>query len=144
MTRGFVIDTNVVVAGLITASGDSPVRRVLDGMLTGAFPFLLSPALITEYRAVLLRTSIRERHGLTEDEVDVVLGELALHGRIRHPSGAAAAGAPDRGDDHLWQLLHANPGAVLVTGDRRLVAQPPPSASVVSPRTALDLLASGG
>ena len=143
MTRGFVIDTNVVVAGLITASGDSPVRRVLDGMLTGAFPFLLSPALLAEYRDVLLRSSIRERHGLTEREVDVVLGELALHGQMRDPSGTAA-GAPDRGDDHLWQLLHANPGGVLVTGDRRLIAQPPPSASVISPRAALDLLAIGG
>ena len=48
MTRTFVVDTNVVVAGLITGASDSPVRRVLDGMLAGAFRFLLSPDLLAE------------------------------------------------------------------------------------------------
>ena len=143
MTRTFVVDTNVVVAGLITGAGDSPVRRVLDGMLAGAFPFLLSPDLLAEYRRVLLRIGIRQRHGLTEGEVDTVLEDIALHAQIRDPSAAPVEPAPDRGDDHLWQLLLASPGAVLVTGDQRLVEQPPAFASVVSPRAALDLLSAG-
>lgn len=41
-----VIDTNVVVAGLLTKDSDSPTEKILDGMLLAAFPFLLSTALI--------------------------------------------------------------------------------------------------
>ena len=141
MKRLLVIDTNVVVAGLLTRAGDSPVRRLLDGMLAGAFPFLLSPDLLAEYRRVLLRPAIRRRHGLTAGEVDTVLTDIAANAQVRDPVDRHAPGAPDRGDDHLRQLLHAAPGATLVTGDRRLIEQPPRFASIVPPRTAIELLA---
>ena len=138
--RPFVIDTNVVVAGLITRANDSPVRRLLDGLLAGTISFLLSQDLLAEYRRVLLRPAIRKRHGLTTAQVDVVLAAIVMNARIRDPSGGQGPGAPDRGDDHLWQLLHAVPDATLVTGDRRLVEQPPDSTSVISPRAAMEAL----
>ena len=140
MTGPLVIDTNVVVAGLISGAGDSPVRRVLDGMLAGTFRFVLSPELLAEYRRVLVRPAVRERHGLNPREVDVLLVQIAANALIRDPSGEAAAPAPDRGDDHLWQLLRVAPGLTLVTGDLRLVKQPPDHASVISPRAAVALL----
>lgn len=138
--RPFVIDTNVVVAGLITRANDSAVRRFLDGLLAGAIPFVLSQDLLAEYRRVLLRPAIRKRHGLTTAQVDVVLAGIVMNARIRDPSGGQGPDAPDRGDDRLWQLLHAVPDATLVTGDRRLVEQPPDFASVVSPRAAMEAL----
>jgi len=46
-----VVDTNVVVAGLITGDQASPVARVLDGMLAARWPFALSEPLIAEYDA---------------------------------------------------------------------------------------------
>jgi predicted nucleic acid-binding protein len=58
-----VIDTNIVVAGLLTAEAGSPTARILDGMRQGAFPFLLSTALLAEYREVLLREKTRKVHG---------------------------------------------------------------------------------
>ena len=139
MKRLLVIDTNVVVAGLLSRDGDSPVRRLLAGILAGAFPFLLSPDLLAEYRRVLLRPAIRTRHGLTAGEVDNVLTDIAANAQVRDPGDHGVPGAPDRGDDHLWRLLHAAPGATLVTGDRLLVEQPPRFASVVAPRTAIDV-----
>ena len=60
-----IIDTNVVVAGLLTGNADSPTARILDGMRKGAFPFLLSTALLAGYREVLLRRKIRALHGLS-------------------------------------------------------------------------------
>ena len=140
MTGPLVIDTNVVVAGLISGAGDSPVRRLLDGMLAGAFRFVLSPDLLAEYRRVLLRPAVRERHRLSASEVDVLLAEIVANALVRDPSGETAARAPDRGDDHLWQLLRVVPGLTLVTGDLRLVEQPPSHASVVLPRAAVALL----
>ena len=142
MTGPLVIDTNVVVAGLISSAAHSPVRRVLDRMLAGAFRFVLSPDLLAEYRRVLLRPVILARHELSSDQVDVILTAIAANAQVRDPVARTARGARDRGDDHLWRLLHAMPGLTLVTGDRLLLEQPPQFASVVSPRAALDLLES--
>jgi uncharacterized protein len=113
-----VVDTNVVVAGLLTGHADSPVARVLDGMLVAAFPFALSEALLAEYRTVLRRPSLCKAHGLTPDELDVILVELAQHGIVLPP--VPAPPAPDRGDQHLWELLAAREDLLLVTGDKRL------------------------
>lgn len=50
MTRpAVIVETNVVVAGLLTGNAASPVARILDGMLSAAFPFVVSEALLAEY-----------------------------------------------------------------------------------------------
>jgi predicted nucleic acid-binding protein len=118
MSPPVIVDTNVVIAGLLTARPDSPVARVLDGMLAAAFPFALSDALLAEYRIVLRRPSLRKAHGLTPDELDIVLVELAQRGIVIAP--VPAKSAPDPGDQHLWELLAAREDLLLVTGDKRL------------------------
>ena len=133
-----VIDTNVVVAGLITADAGSPAARILDRMRRGAFPLLLSDQLLAEYREVLLRAKIRKLHGLGAHEVDLVLTEIATHAIVREPE--ARTGAPDAKDNHLWSLLHGLPGSVLVTGDRALAESPPPKSAVLQPREFAGLL----
>jgi predicted nucleic acid-binding protein len=86
MTEGpAVIDTNVLVAGLLTAVPSSPTARILDGMLTGQFRFLLSDELLFEYRDVLLRPNIARRHQLSQAEVDVLLTEIAANGIVLEP-----------------------------------------------------------
>ena len=132
-----VVDTNVVVAGLLTRDLASSVARVLDGMLTGRFAYLLSPALLREYRQVLLRPAIASRHRLTAVEVDAVLTELVANARWREP--ASELQAPDPGDNHLWALL-ARRDVVLVTGDGLLLESPPAPASVLSARSFLELV----
>ncbi|MCX7255253.1 MAG: hypothetical protein NTZ64_00575 [Polaromonas sp.] len=64
----FIICTNVVV-GLLTGHADSPVARILDGMVSAAFPFVVSEALLAEYRAVLVLPKL---HGLPEAEMDAI------------------------------------------------------------------------
>jgi len=132
----FVVDTNVVVAGLITGSSLSPVASVLDAMLSGTLVFLLSPALLHEYRSVLLRPKLAKLHGLTEIQIDQLLVELTANAMWREPSSGPPA--PDQGDDHLWALLSAYPGSILVTGDRLLLENPPKQSSVISPSTWLN------
>lgn len=132
-----VIDTNVVVAGLLTESAEYPTARILDGMCKGAFPFLLSPALLAEYRDVLLRKKIRALHGLTEREVDVLLTQLAANAIVREPE--ARKGAPDAKNEHLWSLVQTEATCVLVTGDHALAENPPPKSPVLQPRQFVDL-----
>jgi len=130
--RAFVVDTNVVVAGLLTRDPASPTVRVLDGMVEASFPFLLSTALLAEYRTVLLRPKISSRHGLDEDDIDSLLTEIVANAIVRQP-GSSAHKAPARQDQHLWDLLGTERGTVLITGDQRLIASPPKGASVISP-----------
>jgi len=66
-SRPAVIDTNVVVSGLITKDARAPTARIVDGMLRGRFPFLLSNLTLREYREVLLRPAIRRKHGLDSE-----------------------------------------------------------------------------
>ena len=42
--QAVIVDTNVVVADLLTANEASPVARILDGMLAAAYPFVVSEA----------------------------------------------------------------------------------------------------
>ena len=114
-----IIDTNVVVAGLLTARDDSPVARILDGMLAAGFPFVVSEPLLAEYRAVLVRPGLRKLHGLTVANVEAILTDLAQHAIVLKP--VAGPPAPDAGDRLLRDLLAARPDLLLVTGDKLLL-----------------------
>jgi len=132
VTRQIVIvDTNVVVAGLITAQDASPVARILDGMLTAAFPYVVSEALLAEYRTVLARSSLRKYHGLTIAEVETLLTDVALHAIVLSPVPGPIA--PDSGDQLIWNLLAARADLMLVTGDKRLLRDAVMRGRVLSP-----------
>ena len=127
-----IVDTNVVVAGLLTENDASPVVRILDGMLAAAFSFVVSEALLAEYRTVLVRPKLRKLHGLTVAEVELLLTDLAHHAIVLAP--AAGPPAPEPGDQLLWNLLAAKTDLQLVTGDKLLLRDAGMRSRVVSPR----------
>ncbi len=128
-----VIDTNVVVSGLLTSDEGASTASILNRMLTGEIRILLSVDLLAEYREVLLRPAIRSRHGLEESEVDTILTAIAENAVVCEPAEPPTA-PPDSGDIHLWSILAARRDAVLVTGDLALVDGAPSWATVISPR----------
>lgn len=136
----FIVDTNVVVAGLVTADPASPVARVLDGMLAAAFPFAVSEQLLGEYRTVLLRPGLRTLHALSVDEIELLLTDLAQHAIVLEPAAdcSVVPRAPDAGDQFLWNLLAGQPRLVLITGDKRLLQDRSMHGRAVSPRTFID------
>lgn len=131
--RIFVVDTNVLVAGLISARPESPTARIVDAMLDGRLIYLLSPQLLQEYRQVLLRPKLLCLHGLDEEQIDQLLTELAANAIWRETPNETTEHAPDPGDEHLWQLLATEPAAALITGDRLLSEHPPTHHAVLSP-----------
>ena len=135
-----VIDTNVLVAGLITGNSSSPVAQIVDRMLTGAIIYILSPALLSEYQSVLSRPKLMRLHGLNRSQIRDVMVELTANAIWREP--APSDPAPDPGDNHLWALLAAYPGSALITGDQLLLNNPPQHCSVISPATWLGEFAS--
>lgn len=135
MSTFFIIDTNVIVAGLLTAHADSPVARILDGMLSAAFPFVVSEALLAEYRAVLVRPRLCKLHGLSEPEIDAILTDLARHAIVLTAVSTAAPRAPDAGDQFLWDLLATRTDLMLVTGDKLLLQDETMQQRVILPQT---------
>lgn len=126
-----IVDTNVVVSGLI-GSSSGPPARILRAMLGGDIPYLMSSDLLGEYSSVLRRPNLVRSHGRTSEEIDRLLADLVANAMWRDP--VLGRGAPDAGDNHLWALLASHPRGLLVTGDRLLVENPPSGASVISAR----------
>lgn len=140
MNRFFIIDTNVLVAGLLTSHADSPVARILDSMLSANFSFVLSEALLAEYRAVLARPHLVKMHRLSADELDTILLELARHAIVLTPAQSGTAPkAPDPGDQFLWDLLSCRDDLFLVTGDKLLLQDHAMRNRVFSPQMFVDL-----
>ncbi len=131
-----IVDTNVIVSGLIGAESNSPPALILDAMLDGKLVYLLSGDLLNEYSSVLRHPALVRLHGLTDDEIDRLLADLVANAMWREP--VAGGDAPNAGDAHLWALLATHPQAQRVTGDRLLIENPPSNASVTSPRRFVD------
>ncbi len=125
-----IADTNIIVSGVITNNFAAPTVRLLDAIVAGRVRPIVSPALLDEYRAVLLRPKVKTLHELGADQVDDLLANIVQHSIWREPA-ASGHDAPDTGDNHLWDLLYAEPAAVLVTGDLRLLNTPPFEARVI-------------
>lgn len=126
----------MVVAGLLTGNATSPVARIFDGMLTAALPFVVSEALLAEYRAVLVRPVLRKLHGLTVAKVETLLTDIAQHAIVLPPG--LGAPAPDPGAQLLWDLLAAKHDLLLVTGDKALQRNAAMRSRVVSPQAFAD------
>jgi len=73
--KRIVLDTSVVVAGLRTrlGAGNAVLQLVAQRRLT----MLASPPVFLEYEDVLKRPEHRLAHGLTPEEIDEFLAELA-------------------------------------------------------------------
>ncbi len=134
--KACIVDTNVIVSGLIGADSNSPPAQILDAMLDGDLLYLMSDDLLNEYSSVLRRPRLVRLHGRTDDEIDRLLTDLVANAIWREP--ITSGDAPDTGDDHLWALLASHPQGHLVTGDQLLLDNPPSGASVTSPRRFVD------
>ena len=137
MLKPAVIDTNIVVSGLITGDASSPTARILGCMLRGEVLFLMSEELLAEYASALRRPRLVKLHRLTDAEIDILLAEIVANSLWREPKPTREA--PDSGDNHLWRLLAAQLESILVTGDKLLLNNPPAAHSAISPRSFVEL-----
>jgi uncharacterized protein len=137
MTPLAMLDTSVLVGSVVTSNKEAPTAVMLDAVLDGRLPTVFSPALIDEYARVLLSARIARRHGLSPPDVWRLLRRIIESGTSidAPPCGVPC---PDPRDQHLWDLLAAAPGAVLVTGEALLIENPPPFGRVMTPRHFVD------
>jgi uncharacterized protein len=134
-----VLDTNVIVSGLISPLG-AP-GKILELLADGTFVLILSAALVHEARRALRRPRIRKYVRLSDEEIelriaqletlaDPVEGKLELEVAVRDPNDVMViiAGVEGRAD-------------YLVTGDDDLLSLGEyERIAIVTPRAFLEVL----
>lgn len=115
----------------------SPPARILRAAFTQSIHLVVSPGLMDEYRLVLPRPSLIRFHGLGPPRLERVLASVAGMAIAIDPPPCGVP-CPDPRDQHLWDLLAASPGAILVTGEGLLLAHPPHFGRVLTPREFVD------
>jgi putative PIN family toxin of toxin-antitoxin system len=100
--KRIVLDTSVVVAGLHTrwGAGNAVLRLVARGRVA----LLATPPLFLEYEDVLKRAEHRIAHGLSLDEIDGFVAELAA---LIHPVDVHFQWRPQARDPNDEMVLEA-------------------------------------
>ncbi len=107
--RHWVIDTNVVVSGLLNPHG--PSARILDALLNGRVKLVYDARILAEYRDVLHRP----RFKLAPEKISAFLHGLSGQSLIT-PTGVAVTG-PDPDDIVFVETALATTDRTIITGN---------------------------
>jgi len=115
--RRAVLDPNVLVSALLNPTG-APGRLVAQAHVAG-FELIVSPRLLGELEAVLVRKKFRRYASL--EEVGDYLAFIGRQGTlVPDPKEPAPLSCPDPDDEYLLSFAYTQK-AVLVTGDSHLL-----------------------
>ena len=116
----FVIDTNVIFAGLFSRRGAS--YWLLERVLEGRLPIAISVALFLEYEDVLLRSERLAQGWAGADQVSSVLDALVAQATLVQPIRVPRRPTlPDPGDDLVLECaMEANAAAIITMNIRDL------------------------
>ena len=109
-----VIDTNVIVSGLLTKNNQSPTRLILDSVIADKIIPVLNPEIFAEYKEVLSRSKFR----LNELEVQYVLDLFSVKGEVYYRKSTNLI-LPDPDDLVFYETYLACEASYLVTGNRK-------------------------
>lgn len=113
----YVLDTNVIVAGLRSPSGAS--AALIDRALNKEFTLLLTVALALETEAVCSDPAQRIASGLSETEVDVIITALSAVAKPVTPWYLWRPRLHDPADEMVLEVAINGMADGLVTFDRR-------------------------
>jgi putative PIN family toxin of toxin-antitoxin system len=131
-----VLDTNVFVSAAVTPGGVAD--RLLRLAALSRFKMIVSPKLLFEIQATAGKAYLADQLPGGED-LAVFLAQIwrvgipSIDPALRYP----LTGDADRTDDFVLALAQWN-GALLVTGDNRLLKLGPPP-NILTPREFLDM-----
>jgi putative PIN family toxin of toxin-antitoxin system len=113
-----LIDTNIFIRAVIKPTGT--VGPVLERLRNGEFAAIYTEPILDELLAKLALPRIREKYRIGDDDVDRLLGLLALRGEIVNPSRSVRACRDPEDDMFIEAALEGNAEWV-VTGDGDLL-----------------------
>lgn len=115
-----VLDTNVVVSGLLSATGVP--AEVMRNWRGERFELAVSPPLLAEYRRALHYERVRPIHGLTDDEIDDVIRRFRRFATLVEPREEIDAVAADPDDNRVLECAVEAGARAVVSGDKHLRA----------------------
>lgn len=110
MILKIVLDTNVVVSGLLSPFGNP--AEVLRMVSAGELQLCFDARILSEYREVLLRPKFQ----FAEDKIDALLDQIENSGHTVAPNPLPQS-LPDRDDDVFLAVALAAKAECLVTGN---------------------------
>jgi putative PIN family toxin of toxin-antitoxin system len=113
MSPRVVLDTNILVSGLLGGTATEVIRK----WRAGAFDLILSEEIIAEYTAVL----IRPKFGLARWVIEELLGYIREKAEWVVPSGEIAAVARDPSDNMFLEAAVSGRADWIVSGDNDLL-----------------------
>ena len=105
-----VLDTNVIVSGLLSPRGNA--RLVLTLAFARKFDLIVSAEVLAEYDAVIRRPKFR----LRPEEIDQALTELRRVGKLVKPTDDVSE-SPDEADNWFLECAETGSADYLVTGN---------------------------
>ncbi len=132
MTLHAVIDTNVIVSGLLTKNNESPTRVILDNVFSDKIIPLLNSEIMMEYTDVLSRGKFR----LSEQEIRTIIDMFSVKGETcpRCPTGISL---PDPDDLVFYETYASCENYYLITGNKKHF---PSEGKIVSPAEMVQIL----
>jgi putative PIN family toxin of toxin-antitoxin system len=119
MSLRAVLDTNVLVSGLISEQG--PRRQLVDAWLDGHYTLGTSLHQVEELNHVLAYPRIANRLRLPDAEVDLILAALLSLGQVVPGALQLPGVTRDPKDDPLVACAGEGAADYLVSGDRDLL-----------------------
>jgi putative PIN family toxin of toxin-antitoxin system len=136
-----VLDTNVLVSGLVAEQG--PPCQVLDAWLEGRYTLVTSLYLVEELTHVLAYPRIAERLRLDEEEVEAILVALLSQAEVTSGQLRLPGVTRDPKDDAVVACAKEGEADYIVSGDQDLlVLGECEGIQVVTPRQFVEILAS--
>ncbi len=136
MSKKVVLDTSVIVAGVLTSG---PAGKILDLYRQNKFKLFISPQILQEIKTTLSKTKITKNYHLEEARVEQLVAELLEQGELTVPKEEVTI-CRDPFDNHVLSLVKTAGAKFLVTYDKDLlVLKEFATAKIVSPK---DFLAS--
>jgi len=114
-----VIDTNVIIRAVIKPTGT--VGPVLERLRSGEFTAIYTESILEEMLAKLALPRIREKYQIGDDDVERLLGLLALRGELVNPSRSVRS-CRDPDDDMFIEAALEGNAEWVVTGDQDLLS----------------------
>jgi putative PIN family toxin of toxin-antitoxin system len=119
MAINAVVDTNVLVSGLVAPAG--PPRQILDAWLEEGFTLVTSLYLVEELAHVLSYPRIAKRLRLDEDELTALLAALLSRARVVPGQIHLPGVTRDPKDDAVVACAVEGEADYIVSGDQDLL-----------------------
>jgi len=124
-----LVDTNVLIAAML---GSTTARQTLRAIVTRAYDWVTTPALIVELNDVPRRSKFEGV--ITAAHTRAMLRQLRDHARLIHPSTIINA-CRDPRDNHVLAAAVDSHATHLITGDRDLLVLTPFRGTGILPPT---------